>query len=1263
MKSSTTAPTLSAGSHLIALIVLLISVATQVQAQHFAAEFKLEQQAILAGYRYVSIATEGPLTPQERAALTAQGIDILKYNPNGTYDVRIPASLPSTAIPTVAGSRLQRTRSTAAPISLPESSQKVIVLVQFHEGLTADTRQKALATADIDPTAATELASGVLQVEVTPVQARELAQSRLVATVSVVADDLEPLNHEVNILQSTYEVRRQYGLSGEGIVVGIGDGGELGDHIDLDGRVIPEATGVYHGYGQHPDHVSGTVAGRGIINPKHTGVAPDATLITQKTQQIIFQTPTYYEQYGMRITNNSYGTSYSCSSSGEYNSNSSFVDMWSRSYPEVLHVFAAGNSGANSCSSLGYPNGYYNVLRGYQSSKNVLTVGMVNTNKRVRSHSSKGPVMDGRLKPEIVGVGQNVHSLGRNYDYWVTTGTSMAAPAVSGTAALLLERYVEVYNQYPTSDLIKNILCNTAEDIEQPGPDFQAGFGLVNGERAIQVIDNGQFYKNAIDHGATQSTTITVPTGTHELKVMLYYHDYQGSYGNPSNQLINDLDITLTAPDGTVYQPWILDHTPANVANPAQRGTDTLNNIEQVTLAVPAAGTYTVTVSGTAVAMGPQDYTVTYDLIAEGLTLQYPNGTEQLVPGSKVPVTWSDYTDASGKYDLEYSTDGGVSWSVVKNNIATSRTYFDWTMPDSLASSSVRMRISRGSYSDTSDDNFTIIGSPENLTATALCEGYIDLAWSAVPEAATYQVYWYNGSTMQRIATTDTTHFTVQQHLPLGEQQWFAVSAALDGSEGRRSVAQAATPDDAAPCTWPSDVQLVSATLPTTGREATAAALTTTENLSLRLKNSGTDTITSLPLGIRVANQTYEVVADVTILPQQTLDYTLADALDLSATGEYTVEVWTALPGDRYNLRDSLDQPALVRHIANKPYYVDLPTDFYSPYDTIQYTQSTFGISEVQRADYESQGGELILHPEDSDIGYLRLANHGGGQQLVLTYNLAHMEGQPLYAALQHRGGGTDDYLYVRGNDQEEWILLGNFSTQSDWAVDSVYHISQILENASQSLTKATQFMVEKNSTGHLDMSWIEMSTSETTLPVELLAFEAKRHDQNTVDLAWATSLESNVSHFEIEVSTNGIDFATVGLQEAMGEAATYTEYTLTDTDASASTHRYYRLITHFYEGEAPESSDIVVVAPTVAQPDEVTVFPNPVADNTVQVTTSQAGSKTIALLSTTGQTLHTLTTNALDTEMTLPAQLPAGVYYMQVTQGESHSTTRLIVR
>src|SRR5205085_9398048 len=112
---------------------------------------------------------------------------------------------------------------------------------------------------------------------------------------------------------------------------------------------------------------------------------------------------------GMVITNNSYGAvTGDCSYSGTYDLYSAILDQQAFDFPYLQHVFAAGNDGTVSCPP--YPSGFKTVLGSYQSAKNILSVGATDSAGSIANFSSKGPVKDGRIKPEISSMGQRVVS-------------------------------------------------------------------------------------------------------------------------------------------------------------------------------------------------------------------------------------------------------------------------------------------------------------------------------------------------------------------------------------------------------------------------------------------------------------------------------------------------------------------------------------------------------------------------------------------------------------------------------------------------------------------------------------------------------------------------------------------------------------------------------------------------------------------------------------------------------------------------------------
>ena len=154
----------------------------------------------------------------------------------------------------------------------------------------------------------------------------------------------------------------------------------------------------------------------------------------------------------------------------------------------VVVVAAAGNFGYHSFQT---KEGLYEGYAAFSitdpgNADGVITVGATH---RFRPHtygvsffSSRGPTGDGRLKPDILAPGERIRSAIRE-DWGDLDGTSMAAPHVSGAAAMLMARFEEFIGE---PRRIKDILCKSATDLGRERS-FQ-GHGMLDVLRAFQSI-------------------------------------------------------------------------------------------------------------------------------------------------------------------------------------------------------------------------------------------------------------------------------------------------------------------------------------------------------------------------------------------------------------------------------------------------------------------------------------------------------------------------------------------------------------------------------------------------------------------------------------------------------------------------------------------------------------------------------------------------------------------------------------------------------
>lgn len=419
-----------------------------------------------------------------------------------------------------------------------------------------------------------------------------------------------------------------YNLSGSGVDLGIWDGGIVDSHIDFDGRLnLGDSTTVSN----HATHVAGTMAGDGTNSSNHggapfqwMGMAPGAEIFTFDWFDNIAEVNNAVTNSGIELSQNSWGYGVgdgNCYLYGDYAYDAASYDeivTGNTTGKPISVVFANGNErddgDCGMSSTFPYLN-YANVSPP-ATGKNVLSVGATNSNNdSMTSFSSWGPLDDGRLKPEVVAPGcanfGSITSTMPGGGYGGMCGTSMAAPAVSGIIGLLIEQHRAVFNSDPLPATLKAVLVQTAVDLNDgssylnPGPDYASGYGRVDAQAAADLIQDQKLIEDSVGNNQSEAFTFNVPAGTPSIKVTLAWDDEPGTV-NAAVALVNNLDLTLIAPDGTVHYPWTLD--PNNPSANATTGADSVNNLEQVVVNNPAAGTWQAQVNGTAVPTNLQSY-------------------------------------------------------------------------------------------------------------------------------------------------------------------------------------------------------------------------------------------------------------------------------------------------------------------------------------------------------------------------------------------------------------------------------------------------------------------------------------------------------------------------------------------------------------------------------------------------------------------------------------------------------------------------------
>ena len=721
--------------------------------------------------------------------------------------------------------------------------------------------------------------------------------------------------HRANGLD-TQGAGRNY--TGEGVGVLVRDDGIVGPHIDFHGRIdntLATGTDANHG-----DGVAGILAGAGNLNPTMRGMAAGSNVYVVNYGGNFLDGPSlaYITNNDVQITNSSYGDG--CNAG--YTTNARNVDQQIHETSSLLHVFSCGNSNNNNC---GYGAGsqWGNITGGHKQGKNAIATANVFFNGVLASSSSRGPAHDGRIKPDITANGAGHLSTDENNGYFQFGGTSGASPGVAGISAQLYQAYAEANSgNHPPSGLIKATLLNTANDYGNVGPDFKFGWGIVNGLRAGILIEDGRYLMDNVSQGNANSHTINIPSGTTQVRFMLYWTDPEASPG-ASPALVNDLDLVVTDPANNTTLPWILDPTPnpTTLDLPATNGADHLNNMEQVLLNNPAAGNYTLDVSGFNVPQGPQDYFIVYEVITENLTLTYPNGEEKFVPGVSENLHWDAINTTSG-FTLEYSTNDGNSWNNITSVSSTTTNYL-WSVPSELTGEA-KIRITSGSFSDESDTTFSIAPLVTGLSLTQVCVTEASFGWNALTGATSYDLYILGDKYMEIVGSSNTNSITV----PISngtEPMWYSVAAKndADGWTNRRRNANFHS-GGLVNCPLANDMSLIQ--INNNAEDFSSVCGTPNNIVSVQLQNTGTSaqsnfTVSYQISGQAVVNETY----DSSLAPGSSATYDFTTPVNLSINGAHTLTTSVALSGDEnpHNNTQALDFVA----------YVSTADELFEPFD------------------------------------------------------------------------------------------------------------------------------------------------------------------------------------------------------------------------------------------------------------------------------------------------------------------------------------------
>lgn len=1024
------------------------------------------------------------------------GVTLLDYIPEKAYTAVVPTE-PDGNVLQAAGARamlevepVQKIQPALLGPDVPahavREGGKVDVRISYIRTVAVDEVLRALNERQVQVLSDALSAYQILDARVAVDGLLSLASLPWIQYIEAVPPPEEPLNDKseaatrASMLASALPGHRQ--LTGDGVTIGIGDSGNLTEHIDVSTRLVSYdiESSYWHGV-----HVSGTAAGGGIVNEKYKGYAPGASIVKRINSEIWKQASDLVRDFGMMMTNNSYGGSI-CPDYGSYNFDSYILDRQAGELPNLQHVFAAGNSGLEAPCE-GFVAGFGNIIGGSISAKNVISTGRTGANGLISLSSSKGPTQDGRIKPDIIAPGTSIFSTLPNNAYQSASGTSMAAPAVTGGLALLYQRYRQLNGgNNPKNMLMKALLCNGATDKGLAGPDFTYGFGVMNLLRSVSMMEKGQYFNGKLAHQAKNGYEIVVPSNTALVKIMLYWNDPAPATITGKQSLVNDLDLKVVrAGNADILPSFPRAATPLVVAAP---GVDSVNNVEQIVLEGPAAGTYVVNVVGRKVPSGPQEYFLVYDIIETSAVLAYPAGGEHFTKGDVIDISWDSYGNAASTFSVDYSLNDGASWTNLNTAVAAGANQLSWTVPDAFTTTA-KVRITQNSTGAVKESAaFTIMGMPVITLSANQCEGYAAVQWTAVSGATDYEVMRLQGREMRPVAVTTDLKY-VLGGLSRDSTYYISVRPRKNGIPGRRAIAISRKPDSGT-CQGfviEGDLAIDAIVSPSaSGRLLTSTSLGASQLVKIRLRNFADQAVVqSFQVGFAVGGANAPVHWETVytdVSANSYLDYTFAETIDMRNAGSYALTVQVKLDGDLVPANNQ--KSVVIRQLANAP--VSLPfADDLESVQNVEVSANTMGVGGTERFDFS----------QDRDLGRLRTlvepglaysgtkaytvdannqANSLYPTYLNATYNLAayHADRDEIRLSFRYRLYAAPSpawplQVYVRAADTDPWIpalestIVPYFTKNNNYWLISV-EVSDLLRRNGKDFTTSFQVRWEQ---------------------------------------------------------------------------------------------------------------------------------------------------------------------------------------------------------
>jgi hypothetical protein len=468
-----------------------------------------------------------------------------------------------------------------------------------------------------------------------------MQKNRLTKRPAKITDDGRALYFETHNINSSRDTKTNalniggdlgLNLEGEGFKVGVWDQGHVFKQHDefqnvTDRVLIGQDLPYDLNYDSHATHVAGTIGASGVF--------ADARGMASKVQIISYDWNNAFIELladaanDIYISNHSYGISgfsengqpnVSYNYLGTYDSWASTLDAIHFAKPNFLAVCSAGNEGREDNIESSVSG--YDVLTDMSTAKNNMVVANAKntlyfqsgtTLQRINESSSQGPTNDLRIKPDISGIGTQVTSstvssnLNQTNLYSTSSGTSMAAPNISGSLVLLQEFYHETKGELPLSSTLKALIINTALDAGDDRPDPNFGWGIMDSMKSAITISenvaNGTIFEGTISQEEEIIFGLEFYNNESKISVTMCWTDPEGDSLESALDknvpvLVNDLDLRIIENETLEYFPYAFSlENKINNNKWAIKSDNVVDNVERVDFNKNTGASYKIKIS------------------------------------------------------------------------------------------------------------------------------------------------------------------------------------------------------------------------------------------------------------------------------------------------------------------------------------------------------------------------------------------------------------------------------------------------------------------------------------------------------------------------------------------------------------------------------------------------------------------------------------------------------------------------------------------